>query len=393
MESVVDKATMEWLNAQKPSTRAQYKYAWKYFLEYAQMTGDQILESRKQDTEAEWERKVVNAKAWCTNRGLSDNTAKAITTAARSFFAYRRVKLEFITSEKTKLTEAEPVYEDYRFTLEDFKRMYEVADLTERYVICGGKSFGLRSGDFNSRLMRGDFDPVINGEPPIFVGEKATGKEKVPAYLFINVDAKPVIKAMLDQMTREGRTAPTERMLTYSDEEELSRIIQRLVVKAGINIGNKRVRFHCMRKWLSDQLARFMSESKWKQVVGKKIKEGAYVGWETLREDYKRAMPETTFSKQTLTDDIAQLAKLEALKALAKTMGISEAQMSRMFKMRKADSLTEQVVAMENLIKLHSGKGGNVAAGGLSYEKRQAEIIDKTLAEAVRVMQQELKAA
>jgi len=38
-----------------------------------------------------------------------------------------------------------------------------------------------------------------------------------------------------------------------------------------------------------------MSESKWKQIVGKTISEGAYVSSESLREDYARAMNETCF--------------------------------------------------------------------------------------------------
>ena len=39
-----------------------------------------------------------------------------------------------------------------------------------------------------------------------------------------------------------------------------------------------------------------MSESKWKQICGKKISEGAYIGTESLREDYLRAMPTIAIS-------------------------------------------------------------------------------------------------
>jgi hypothetical protein len=42
-----------------------------------------------------------------------------------------------------------------------------------------------------------------------------------------------------------------------------------------------------------------MSESKWKQIVGKKINEGAYVSPESLREDYRRVMSETLLNKTT----------------------------------------------------------------------------------------------
>jgi len=383
-----DKASNEWLNSQKPSTRGTYRYAWKIFLEYAGMTGDQILESRKMDKEYAWEHKTLNVMSWAKEKGLSDNTAKSITTAARSFFAYYRMELNFRHSEKVKLTETEPVFEDYRFSLEDMRKMYNVADLKERYVLCCGKSFGLRAGDF-LKLTRGDFDALINNhnEPPIFVGEKKTGKEKVSAYLFIDTDAQPIIKAMLDQMTSQGRTKPSERMLTYSDEEELSRVIRRLAVKAGINVGNKRVRFHCMRKFLSDNLSRFMSESKWKQVVGKKISENAYVSAETLKDDYKRAMVETTFTKHTLSGDIANLAKLEALKAIARNMDITETQMRDIFKMRKAETLPEQIVALENLMQKHKGK----AAGGMAFEQVAAKELAKILMQALKQVKETVK--
>jgi hypothetical protein len=38
-----------------------------------------------------------------------------------------------------------------------------------------------------------------------------------------------------------------------------------------------------------------MSESKWKQIVGKTLSESAYVSSESLREDYARAMSDTCF--------------------------------------------------------------------------------------------------
>ena len=60
-------------------------------------------------------------------------------------------------------------------------------------------------------------------------------------------------------------------------DEELSTILQSLGNKAKIQNGPQRIRFHCLRKYLSDRLSSVMSESKWKQIEGKKINEGAYI--------------------------------------------------------------------------------------------------------------------
>lgn len=297
-EFLNDNATLQWLNAQKRGTMYSYKYSWKFFLEFAGLTGDQLIQSRKTDKDYAWERKTLEFKNWLIQRGLSDNSAVGATTAVRSFFAYFRLDLTFKRTERPKLAEATRKIEDYRFSLEDLKKMYDIADLEEKYVLTAGKSFGLRSGDF-LRLKRGDLEPYLDRPVPISIGEITTQKERTKAYPFIDSDAKVIIKLMLQKMDREGETKPTKKVLTFSDEIQLSRILKRLTEKAGIKTGNKQVRFHNLRKFLIDRISRFMSESKWKQIVGKKVNEGAYVSPESLREDYACAMGETIFSRIT----------------------------------------------------------------------------------------------
>jgi hypothetical protein len=211
--------------------------------------------------------------------------------------------LKFRKTESATLSKAKRKTEDYRFSRDDLTKMADVADLEEKYVIVAGKSFGLRAGDF-LELTRGDLEPYINREVPISLGEYHTQKEDVTAYPFIDRDAQPIIKLMLETMNREGRTSPSERMLTFKDQITLSRVLKRVADKAGIQHGNKLARFHCLRKFLIDNLSRFMSSEKWKQVVGKKINEAAYVSPDSLREDYARAMNETCFPSHVELDYI-----------------------------------------------------------------------------------------
>jgi integrase len=290
----MDKATETWLNAQKKSTMPVYKTYWGYFLEFTGLTGDKILENRRQDKEYTWEKRVMEFKNWLIQKGQSDNSAKTASATVRGFFSFHRLPLQFRRSESARLSEAKRKYEDYKFSREDLQKMVEVADLTEKYVIVAGKSFGLRAGDF-LRLSRGDLEPYIEREPPISIGEKETEKKGVMAYSFIDSDAKPVIKAMLGYMSTKGHINPTDKMLSFGDEIQLTRVLRRVAVKAGIKFGNKRIRFHCLRKFLIDRLSSHMSESKWKQIVGKTLSESAYVSSESLREDYSRAMSDTCF--------------------------------------------------------------------------------------------------
>lgn len=95
--------------------------------------------------------------------------------------------------------------------------MFDVADLTEKYVLTAGKSFGLRAGDF-LRLTRGDLEAYLDRPVPISIGKYSTQKEAVPAYPFIDSDASPVVKLMIKKMDREGRTKPSDRILTFRDQ-------------------------------------------------------------------------------------------------------------------------------------------------------------------------------
>jgi len=363
-----DKATKEWLDSLGTSTKPYYSSHWWRFLEHLKMSGDQILASRRVDSESQWEKHVLGYRQWLKTQKnkkgeiLSDLFVRQSTVAIRSFFSFHRVELRFTHGERKRLKEAKPITEDYRFTREDLRKMVDVGDLVDKYVVTAGKSFGLRAGDF-LRLTRGHFDSVdLTSEPPTSMGRIYTAKEKVPAYPFIDVDAKTVIKLMLENMDREGRKDPSEPMLRYKDENTLTQILQRLANKAGVKYGNKVVRFHCLRKFLIDRLKNVMpSESAWKQVVGKKISESAYVTEEGLREGYRKAMEETCFTKTAAEGEIELLAKKEALKMLAKMQGFTEDEMKKIFRSKKATTLQDEVQVLEQLTERKTQANGGCA--------------------------------
>ena len=358
-----DKATSEWLDSQKNSTRSAYVTYWKYFLEFTELTGDQILADRRKDKEYEWEKKTLEFKTWMMEeKKKAETSATTAAASVRSFFSFHRFPLKFRRGEKKRLTEAEAKYEDYRYSREDLAKMASFSGLKERYVLIVGKSFGLRVGDFIA-LTRGDLEAYLDREVPISIGKYVTQKGRVPAYPMIDSDALPVIKLMLEDMTRQGRTKPNERMLKYKDSNQLTKIVQRLTKRAGVEIGDKRVRFHCLRKFLTDHLSSYMSESKWKQIVGKKISEGAYVSPDTLREDYKRAMNETTFTKAVSEEDMELLAKKEALKMLAKMQGMTEGEMKKIFQLRKVLTVADQVKVLEELTEENTATNGGCQNG------------------------------
>jgi len=283
------------------------------------MTGQQILDSKRTDKNYEWEKKVISFKQWMktqkTKQGnyYSDNATNTAVNTLRSFFDYYRTKLDFSQNENRKLNgKAKRVSKDYMLTNEDISKMAFIGNLRERYIILLGKSLGLRAGDFIT-FTYGTFRSLnLDQEPPIFIGEFQTAKEGVTAYPFIDSDTLPIIKTILEANKNKPNS---ERIITIQDEE-LSSILQALAVKANINLGDQHLRFHCFRKYLSDRLSANMSESKWKQIVGKAISEGAYVSNFELRDSYIKTMKMTTISSNgngkvtELAEQVTNLSKI-----------------------------------------------------------------------------------
>lgn len=308
-----DNATIEWLKSQSKSTQKVYKSLWQWFLEFTNMNGNQIIEDRKRDTEHRWEKKALQFRKWCLThtceehkKPLSEHGAKTALGMVRGFFNYHYADLKFRRSTTKKLSKKpKRIREDYKLSKETIARMSVVADIRDRYVLVVGKSLGLRAIDFIN-LKVGDFTSLnLDAQPPIGLGKIYTIKEGVPAFPFLDSDAVPIVKAYLATIDTSD---PNRRMLQIK-KDELTTVLQRLAKKANVELGNKHLRFHCLRKFLIDRLSAVMSESKWKQIVGKKISEDAYVSEEQLREAYARAMPETTFSNYNHS-----IMKLEEIK-------------------------------------------------------------------------------
>ena len=242
-----DEVSIKFLSQQKQGTQYTYKCFLKKIFEFTGMTGKQIIESKKAYNNNEWETKVLDFKRWMKDKGYSDNATKSAITTLKSFFNCYRTPLNFNQSEKRKLNEnAQRKTQDYNLTNENISKMALVGDLRARYILLLGKSFGLRAGDF-SALTYGQFRSInLEEETPISFGELQTEKRKEPAYPFIDSDALPIIKQVLES----NKNKPDDRKIISIKQEELSTILQTLAKKANINLGGKHLRFHCLRKYL-----------------------------------------------------------------------------------------------------------------------------------------------
>jgi hypothetical protein len=288
-----DKAVDEFLNSQtKEGTFKSYKTVMKQYLQYTQKTGQQLLDIKRNDKDFQVENSMLNYRKYILSKGKSENYAVGSIMTIRGFYSYYRMPLMFRKNDSRKLTEKSRTTTDYLFDKDDLAKMALAGNLKERYVLLVGKSVGLRASDFLG-FTYGNFRCLkLENEAPLALGEIRTQKESVPAYPFLDSDALPIIKAWLDSHKDEK---DKDRILDDT-EDNLSVILQTLCKKAGMEIDEhgtihgKRVRFHCMRKFLIDRLSAYASESQWKQIVGKSIDEGAYVSQDQLKGVFARAM-------------------------------------------------------------------------------------------------------
>lgn len=323
-----DDTVIAFLTSQKKGTQATYKSLFKLIMAYPNwndekpnttMTPTEMLTHKRQDKTYSWERKTITFKQWVktqeTRNGdhYGDHAADCAINTLRSFFEYYREPLKLSQSESRKLNRrSRRKTQDYMLDNEDIAKMAYVANLNEKYVLLAGKSFGLRVGDFIT-ITYGMYRSINLDQPaPVFLGELSTEKEGVLAFPFIDSDALPVVKKLLS--INEDK-ANWVRVVDVQ-EEEMTSLLQRLAVRAGINLGGKRLRFHCLRKYLVDRLANNMSESKWKQIVGKAVSEDAYVSAFELRSSYEKTMQWTTIFAGDAglagfsVEDVAELKEL-----------------------------------------------------------------------------------
>jgi len=306
-----------WLKGFSKSSKRVYRNGYEKFIEFMNSTEEgewndkRLLKEREIDLKERnfaFEQKVVDFYQWLDKlpRKPSDNTKKAYMSGICSFFAFHRLNLKFTKPQRTKIWKpAKPVKKYYEFTLEDLRRMNQVANPKERYVLLVGKSLGLRAFDF-VRLEQGTFEAHLKGEAPVSLGEIYTQKEEVKASPFLDEDAVETSKTWLRILESKGKRDPRKRMINIS-KQEVDLIIKKLAKRAGINTGNEIVRFHQLRVFLCTRLSSVTSESRWKQIVGKRVSESSYVKPFNLCEDYAKVLPHTTVREKVAQDEVKKL--------------------------------------------------------------------------------------
>ena len=101
-EEFKDSITIEWLKSQNKTTLKTYKYAWKLFLEFTKKNGSELLELRKNSTNGEIKKLILDFRNWLINeKGKSENSAKTCVMAVLGFFSFYELPVRFTRGERT----------------------------------------------------------------------------------------------------------------------------------------------------------------------------------------------------------------------------------------------------------------------------------------------------
>jgi site-specific recombinase XerD len=334
-----------WIESYGQGTAKTYSGSIKPFFEFLNetmpldipWTADRIYEDRKitqkMDDDAQkykWEDLTVKYSNWLRTRkcrmppykGLpfSDNAVTAYCIVVRSLFSFMRVPLILNRPQKRALVKTGNIRNiPYHLTLNDIVAMKKQANTKERYILMVGKSIGLRVNDFLG-LKQGQFEANLQDkEAPFSLGVIVTQKRRQPAYPFLDYEAydaylnwKQELQASNRWDGKDSYMLTNSRLLRHMTAQEANSILRKLAFKAGIRLGNLRLSFHCLRRFLCDQLSRVADANKWKQIVGKEIPESAYISSDCVREVYAKVMQFTCEEKMVPVGQVADLEQLVA---------------------------------------------------------------------------------
>jgi integrase len=238
-------------------TRREYRNGLQRFSAWFGKTADEILEMRKADLKSDdtfkkkrFERELEKFHAYLKaakpqGEGAAPNSARTLCSGLRQFFNYYEVDITLRRGSpigKSQITD-----KTYPLTIEDVRRMFNVADMKQRVMLSMAKDLGLRIGDF-VRIKKADL-PDLNQEPPIPF-DVTTHKEGTVAKCHLSAETVDLLKTYAPMLANNPNPylfpSNSEGFLK---EDTIGWNLKQLAEKADITIpAGKRLTFHAFRK-------------------------------------------------------------------------------------------------------------------------------------------------
>jgi integrase len=233
-------------------TRSQYRYGLRKFAAWFKHSPDEILEMRKADLKSEdaherkrFDRELEHFYNEMKEQGMSVNTARSQCSGLRQFFRYNDVPISLRRG--SPIAKMQMTDRTYPLTIEDVRKMFNVADLRQRVMLSMAKDLGLRIGDF-VQIKKADL-PDLNQEPPIPF-DVMTEKEGVVAKAHLSAETVELLKTY--QPTVKDNPNPylfPSNGKVNIDTDTVGWNLKQLAEKSGLTIPiGKQLTFHAFRK-------------------------------------------------------------------------------------------------------------------------------------------------
>jgi len=311
------------------STKKEYRYGIKKFIEWFGKTPEEILELRKDDLTqrpnenlieyknraARFEKQIEKFHSYLLEQGYSINTSRNLTIGIRQLFRFYQMPVRMRAG--SRVTKTVRTSKSFPLRIEHVREMFEVADLRERVILSLATDLGLRVGDFIN-IKKKDL-PTLSQEAPISF-DIMTGKEDVVAHGFLSQETVDLLKTylpVLDQKKKDNPYLFASNGLSHMSDEWLNRLLQRLSEKAQIDIPNgKNLTFHCFRKmFLSTAIDSGIGLTAGKMLVGKSIatNDETYLTTVRLREKFLQLKKFLTIKPSTKPEEHEKVEELKGI--------------------------------------------------------------------------------
>jgi integrase len=228
-------------------TVKSYRRGFELFLEYYGKNADTVLAERKKDVQSEdfgrvkrFDREVEKFYRWQLEKKYSLASARTNTLGICQFFKFYGFPINPEVPMPPMTTRT------YIPSLEDLRRLFNVADIRSKTILSLGLDFSWRVSDFMT-LKTSDL-PSLDQQTPIPFS-KVTQKERVLSSTFISKESVELLKAYLPTINPLNEYLFQTNGKNFLDEERINGIIKELVQKARLSIPQgQKLTFHSLRK-------------------------------------------------------------------------------------------------------------------------------------------------
>jgi len=388
MPSTKTKDYKQYFPRNRESTKASNASGLKKFCIWVKSTPEKLIEEYQQarnfNNLDDWERKKANQITefyqWIrketnpkTGKPYSSNYCNTVGSAVLAFYHQNCKALEGVMDSFAPTTLPA---DQYWFTQDDLRKMFHFGDIQEKAMISLAVSYGQGAKDFlriEAQKLRDLIDDAKrrNLEFAKWIG-KPRSKTGIQPISFLTPEAIESVDAYLTLLEKQKGELPKYIWCNSKPEkpisgEGLNKRLRRLVEKANIETGNKRVSFHCIRKFTFSRLRRIDKDMA--KIITAKSVSASDMTYEELEEQAEKVF-KLAYRNLALNGNLLGTSKQKQDERI-KDLESAIVDLSKKYQNSKtvSETLTKRMIALEERLE----KFGGYIVNNLEFNERLTE--------------------